>query len=140
MLATLRHRVGDTIQDRYEIEAELGSGAFGTVYKCRDKELDTLVAIGVSLFAGGLVFCMALLLLGAHKVPLHFGYGAILGGVIGCSFVFGPRDRPGLMVVGGLVVVWVLGTAVLYASRDQIVLRPHEHRSAAAKSAPRKAD
>src|SRR3990167_11213393 len=68
--------------------------------------LDTLVAIGVSLFAGGLVFCMALLLLGAHKVPLHFGYGAILGGVIGCSFVFGPRDRPGLMVVGGLVVVW----------------------------------
>ena len=102
--------------------------------------LDTLVAIGVSLFAGGLVFCMALLLLGAHKVPLHFGYGAILGGVIGCSFVFGPRDRPGLMVVGGLVVVWVLGTAVLYASRDQIVLRPPEHRSAAAKSAPRKAD
>lgn len=34
--------------------------------------LDTLVAIGVSLFAGGLVFCMALLLLGAHKVPLQF--------------------------------------------------------------------
>ena len=29
--------------------------------------LDTLIAIGVSLFAGGLVFCMALLLLGAHK-------------------------------------------------------------------------
>ena len=33
--------------------------------------LDTLIAIGVSLFAGGLVFCMALLLLGAHKVPLR---------------------------------------------------------------------
>jgi serine/threonine protein kinase len=45
MLATLRHRVGEPIQDRYEIEAELGSGAFGTVYKCRDRELDTLVAI-----------------------------------------------------------------------------------------------
>jgi serine/threonine protein kinase len=45
MIATLRHRVGDTIQDRYQIEAELGSGAFGTVYKCRDNELDTVVAI-----------------------------------------------------------------------------------------------
>ena len=45
MIATLRHRVGDTIQDRYAIEKELGSGAFGTVYKCRDSELDTLVAI-----------------------------------------------------------------------------------------------
>lgn len=45
MIATLRHRVGETIQDRYEIEKELGSGAFGTVYKCRDCELDTVVAI-----------------------------------------------------------------------------------------------
>ena len=45
MIATLRHRVGETIQDRYEIEKELGSGAFGTVYKCRDRELDTIVAI-----------------------------------------------------------------------------------------------
>ncbi len=45
MIATLRHDVGETIQDRYEIETELGSGAFGTVYKCRDRELDTLVAI-----------------------------------------------------------------------------------------------
>ncbi|MNR92749.1 hypothetical protein D3C72_237910 [compost metagenome] len=102
--------------------------------------LDTLIAIGVSLFAGGLVFCMALLLLGAHKVPLHFGYGAILGGVIACSFVFGPRDRAGLMIVGGLVVVWVLGTTGLYLSRDQIVLHPHEHHSAVAGYAPRKTD
>ena len=45
MIATVRHRVGETIQDRYAIENELGSGAFGTVYKCRDRELDTLVAI-----------------------------------------------------------------------------------------------
>jgi|GEM_PF-2866476 len=45
MIATLRHRVGETIQDRYEIEQELGSGAFGTVYKCRDLELGTTVAL-----------------------------------------------------------------------------------------------
>lgn len=45
MIATLSHRVGETIQDRYEIEKELGSGAFGTVYKCRDLELNIVVAI-----------------------------------------------------------------------------------------------
>jgi len=102
--------------------------------------LDTLIAIGVSLFVGGVVFCMALLLLGAYKAPLHFGYGAILGGVIACSFVFGPRDRAGLMIVGGLVVVWFLGTVGLYVSRDQIVLRPHEHHTTTAGPASRKAD
>ncbi|WOB79915.1 hypothetical protein [Brevundimonas nasdae] len=91
--------------------------------------LDSLIAIGVSLFAGGVVFCMAFVLLGAHKVPLHLGYAAILGGVIACCLLFGHRDRAALMILGGLVAVWVLGTAGLYASRDQIVLRPHQHHS-----------
>lgn len=45
MTASLRHRIGDRIQERYEVMSVLGSGAFGTVYKCRDSELDTLVAI-----------------------------------------------------------------------------------------------
>ena len=101
---------------------------------------DTLMAVGVSLFAGALVLCMAFLLFGAQKVALHLGYGVILGGVTACSFLFGPRDRAGLMIVGALVVVWVLGTAGLYVSRDQIVLRPHDHHSAAVHSASRRAD
>ena len=45
MIADLRHRLGELIQDRYEIKGELGSGAFGTVYRCLDSELGTLVAI-----------------------------------------------------------------------------------------------
>jgi serine/threonine protein kinase len=45
MTAFLHHQSGERIQDRYEVLGELGSGAFGTVYKCRDLELDTLVAI-----------------------------------------------------------------------------------------------
>ncbi len=45
MTATLRHEIGDLIQDRYQVLGELGAGAFGTVYQCRDRELDTLVAI-----------------------------------------------------------------------------------------------
>lgn len=45
MTAFLHHQSGERIQDRYEVLGELGSGAFGTVYKCRDSELDTLVAI-----------------------------------------------------------------------------------------------
>ena len=45
MIAALRHRTGDKIQDRYEVLSELGSGAFGTAYKCRDLELNTYVAV-----------------------------------------------------------------------------------------------
>src|SRR4028119_171574 len=45
MTAYLRHLSGELIQDRYEIISVLGSGAFGTVYKCCDLELNTLVAI-----------------------------------------------------------------------------------------------
>lgn len=41
----LRHRPRDLIQNRYEIRKLLGSGAFGTVYGCRDAELDVPVAV-----------------------------------------------------------------------------------------------
>ena len=45
MIASLQHRIGDLIQDRYEIQRVLGAGAFGTVYLCRDGELGVTVAV-----------------------------------------------------------------------------------------------
>jgi serine/threonine protein kinase len=45
MIATLRHRTGDEIQNRYLVLDELGAGAFGTVYRCRDRELGLMVAV-----------------------------------------------------------------------------------------------
>ena len=41
----LRHRPLDRVQNRYEIQKLLGSGAFGTVYGCTDSELQTPVAL-----------------------------------------------------------------------------------------------
>ncbi len=41
----LHHRQNDRIQNRYEVRKLLGSGAFGTVYGCRDLELDVPVAV-----------------------------------------------------------------------------------------------
>jgi hypothetical protein len=39
MIASLQHEIGSLIQERYEVMSVLGSGAFGTVYRCRDREL-----------------------------------------------------------------------------------------------------
>ncbi|PQV64560.1 Serine/threonine protein kinase [Abditibacterium utsteinense] len=41
----LKHRQNDRIQNRYEVRRILGSGAFGTVYGCRDLEIDVPVAV-----------------------------------------------------------------------------------------------
>ena len=45
MIAFLQHRAGELIDDRYIVRHILGSGAFGTVYLCSDRELDTEVAV-----------------------------------------------------------------------------------------------
>ena len=44
-MSELKHRVGERIQNRYEVRKIMGSGAFGTVYGCRDLELDVPVAV-----------------------------------------------------------------------------------------------
>jgi serine/threonine protein kinase len=44
-MSQLRHRQNDRIQNRYEVRKLLGSGAFGTVYGCRDLEIDIPVAV-----------------------------------------------------------------------------------------------
>lgn len=90
--------------------------------------LDVVVALVASLAAGGLVLCMAFIQLGAHRLPLHLGYGALLGLVTLCSLLMGPRDRGGLMITGGLALVWSLGTLGLYVVRDQIHLDPRDAR------------
>ncbi len=44
-MSQLKHRQNDRIQNRYEVRRLLGSGAFGTVYGCRDLEIDVPVAV-----------------------------------------------------------------------------------------------
>lgn len=94
--------------------------------------LDLVIAIVASLFAAGLVLCMAFMLLGSHGLSLHLGYGVILGGVMLCSLLMGPRDRGGMMITAGLALVWILGATSLYVVRDNIHFRPHDHQKPAA--------
>ncbi len=44
-MTELKHRIDDLIDERYQVRKIMGSGAFGTVYGCRDTELDVPVAV-----------------------------------------------------------------------------------------------
>ncbi len=44
-MAELKHRIDELIDNRYQVRKIMGSGAFGTVYGCRDTELDVPVAV-----------------------------------------------------------------------------------------------
>ena len=44
-MAELKHRIDERIDNRYQVRKVMGSGAFGTVYGCRDTELDVPVAV-----------------------------------------------------------------------------------------------
>ena len=44
-MAELKHRIDELIDNRYQVRKWMGSGAFGTVYGCRDTELDVPVAV-----------------------------------------------------------------------------------------------
>ena len=63
-----------------------------------------VIAVGASLIAAFVVLCMAFSLLGAYGTPLYIGYGVMMSLVTGGCLVFGPRDRAGLMIAGGLGV------------------------------------
>ena len=44
-MSELKHRIDELIDNRYQVRKIMGSGAFGTVYGCRDTELDVPVAV-----------------------------------------------------------------------------------------------
>ena len=89
--------------------------------------LDLVVAGVASVVAAGVVLCLAIILSGSHNVPLYLGYAVILGGVGAACFAMGPRDRGGRMVAGGIGLLWLIGSAGLFAARADIVVHPHQH-------------
>ena len=88
---------------------------------------DAVVAVAAGLVAAGVAVSIAFGLLGAYRMPLHYGYGLVLGINIVGGALAGPRDRTGWMITGAIALAWLLGTGYLYAVRDQIHLRPEGH-------------
>lgn len=93
--------------------------------------VDLGVAAVASLLAAGVVFCFAFILSGSHGVPLYLGYTVILGGVGVAFYAMGPRDRGGRMIAGGIGVLWLIGSAVLFTARADIVIPVHRHTTVA---------
>ena len=89
--------------------------------------LDLVVAGVASLLAAGVVFCLAVILSGSHGVPLHLGYAVILGGVGLACLTLGPQDRGGRMIAVAIGVLWLIGSASLFAARADIVIPAHRH-------------
>lgn len=89
--------------------------------------LDLVIAGVASVVAAGVVFCLAVVLSGSHNVPLYLGYAVILGGVGAACFAMGPQDRGGRMIAGGIGVLWLIGSAGLFATRADFVIHPHRH-------------
>jgi len=88
---------------------------------------DAVVAVAAGLVAAGVALSIAFGLLEAYRMPLHYGYGLVLGIIIVGGALAGPRDRTGWMITGAIALAWLLGTGYLYSVRDQIHLRPEGH-------------
>lgn len=93
--------------------------------------LDLVVAGVASLLAAGVVFCLAFILCGAHGVPLYLGYAVILGGVGVACLTLGPQDRGGRLIAAAIGVLWLIGSAGLFAARADIVIPPHRQATVA---------
>jgi len=77
------------------------------------------------------VYCLAFILSGARGVPLYLGYAVILGGVGVACLTFGPQDRGGRMIAAAIGVLWLIGSAGLFAVRADFVIPPHRQATVA---------
>jgi len=77
------------------------------------------------------VYCLAFILSGARGVPLYLGYAVILGGVGVACLTFGPQDRGGRMIAAAIGVLWLIGSAGLFAARADFVIPPHRQATVA---------
>lgn len=93
----------------------------------RNLLLEIIVAAIVSVIATGVAFCLAFILLGSYRLPLHLGYGAVLAFIAVVSLILGPRDRAGFLIAGGIGLFCILGSAYLFSVRDEVQIRPHRH-------------
>lgn len=89
--------------------------------------LDLGVAAVASLLAAGVVFCLAFIMSGSHGVPLYLGYAVILGGIGVACLTLGSQDRGGRMIAGAIGVLWLIGSAGLFAARADIVILSQRH-------------
>ena len=87
--------------------------------------LEIVVAAIISVIATVIAFCLAFILLGSYRLPLHFGYGAVLAFIAVVSLIPGPRDRGGFLIAGGMSIFWIIGCLYLFSARDEVQLLPH---------------
>jgi hypothetical protein len=88
---------------------------------------DTLIAVGVSLTAALVVFCVAVPLATTYRIPLYVAFGGVMLPLSALTFRMAAKDPTGRLMAVIMALVCLLGSAALYTGRDKISLNPHRH-------------
>jgi len=97
---------------------------------------DTLIALGDQSVAALIVFCLAVPVAVAYRIPVFLSFGGIMLFLTAATYRLGRKGQAGRVMAGIMAGVCVLVSGVLFLARDQLNFSTHNHpRPAASASA-----
>ena len=92
---------------------------------------DTLIAVGASLVAGAIVFCLAVPLAATYRIPVFVSFGVLMLLLAIMTYRLGRKGQAGRVMTAAMAAVCLLG-------RDQwqFAQRHHDHPAEAGQAQP----
>jgi uncharacterized membrane protein YhhN len=99
---------------------------------------DTLIAVGASLVAGAIVFCLAVPLAATYRIPVFASFGGLMSLLAIMTYRLGRKGQAGRVMTAAMTAVCLLGFGLLLLTRDQMQFAPrhHDHPAAAGAAQP----
>ncbi len=93
---------------------------------------DSLIALGASLVAALIVFCLAVPVAAVYRIPVFLSFGGIMLFLTAATYRLGRKGQAGRVMAGIMAGVCVLVSGVLFLARDQLNFSTHNHSHPAA--------